>query len=508
LIGLILKCYICFAGFDSITMIKRLSKILLSITLVAIVAMNSAMAQNEEYPWAVKASYSLLQYNGELENQFFDFNRRNDGGGISIVRYLSPSFDWIMGVDYYRINLSGQINGDGYSSKGNLFSPNFLLNYKFNNEYLLPLNYWIKPYAGVGFGYLTGRTQGISYDLGGDDFSHFIDELSFNYVIGFKVGVSEMVSVFAEMNGLLATSEQIDGAAIDMRNDRFAGGRIGVIVRLGRDKDSDGDGVPDKIDLCPDTPPGVEVDEDGCPLDRDGDGIPDYLDDCPDDPGLPEFNGCPDTDGDGIPDHMDDCPELPGIPEFNGCPDTDGDGVPDHIDLCPDTPPGVEVDEYGCPIDSDGDGIPDYIDQCPDEPGPWEYMGCPEPPDVGWPSMDNDTPAEIYFDTDKHELDPEAEGEMDQLVKFLFENPMMNIRLYGFADPRGTTDYNEALSARRVEAVKRYLLRRGIPESRIAVRALGEIQEVQALPGEEEKPIDEVYRKARKVQFETFFFMK
>jgi OOP family OmpA-OmpF porin len=45
--------------------------------------------------------------------------------------------------------------------------------------------------------------------------------------------------------------------------------------------DSDGDGVYDENDECPDTPAGVEVDEYGCPVDSDGDGVPDYLDKCP-----------------------------------------------------------------------------------------------------------------------------------------------------------------------------------------------------------------------------------
>lgn len=42
--------------------------------------------------------------------------------------------------------------------------------------------------------------------------------------------------------------------------------------------DSDGDGVTDQFDKCPDTPAGVQVDAHGCPLDTDGDGVPDYLD--------------------------------------------------------------------------------------------------------------------------------------------------------------------------------------------------------------------------------------
>jgi len=42
--------------------------------------------------------------------------------------------------------------------------------------------------------------------------------------------------------------------------------------------DQDDDGVPDYLDLCPDTPSGIPVDSVGCPFDSDGDGVPDYLD--------------------------------------------------------------------------------------------------------------------------------------------------------------------------------------------------------------------------------------
>jgi OmpA-OmpF porin, OOP family len=48
--------------------------------------------------------------------------------------------------------------------------------------------------------------------------------------------------------------------------------------------DSDKDGVPDNLDKCPDTPEGVTVDKDGCPLDSDKDGVYDYKDKCPDTP--------------------------------------------------------------------------------------------------------------------------------------------------------------------------------------------------------------------------------
>lgn len=70
-------------------------------------------------------------------------------------------------------------------------------------------------------------------------------------------------------------------------------------------EDSDGDGVVDKEDQCPGTPPGTEVDERGCPLpekkpapakpvDNDGDGVPDIRDKCPNTPkGVPvDADGC------------------------------------------------------------------------------------------------------------------------------------------------------------------------------------------------------------------------
>lgn len=483
-------------------------KIIILVGLLWGLTFGWTYAQNEDFKWAVKPSYSLLWYQGELGSQWFNFGERSDGGGILFSRYLNPSLNLEMGLSYAHLNLSGQIDNEQYYSKGNIFSPQLTLQYKFNNDYLLKSNAKWKPYVGAGFGYWLGSASGKSYELNGDDFNHFIDEVSLNLNLGLNYDFSKRVSAFFEAYAMMATTEELDGAAIDRSNDKFGGARLGLVIKLGKEKDSDGDGVPDKIDECPDTPPGVQVDEKGCPKDRDKDGIPDYQDDCPDDPGLPQFNGCPDTDGDGIMDKEDDCPELPGIPKYNGCPDTDGDGVIDPNDDCPDTAPGVVVDEHGCPIDSDGDGLTDDVDQCPDEYGPMEYMGCPEPPDFGWPETEKESTPEVYFDTDKYELSPEAEDQLSDLVKYLFDNPNMNIRLFGMADPRGTKEHNAILSARRVENVKKFLMRKGVPENRIFVKALGEAQEIETTKDEQNMSTEQKLRKYRKVRFETFFFMR
>ncbi|MFQ3648295.1 MAG: thrombospondin type 3 repeat-containing protein [Anaerolinea sp.] len=123
--------------------------------------------------------------------------------------------------------------------------------------------------------------------------------------------------------------------------------------------DSDGDGITDNQDSCPNT---FALTQNGCPADSDGDGIPDDSDACPN-TFAQTFNGCPaDSDGDGIPDDSDACPNT-FAQTFNGCPaDSDGDGIPDNSDACPNT---FAQTFNGCPADSDGDGIPDNSDACP-----------------------------------------------------------------------------------------------------------------------------------------------
>jgi len=102
--------------------------------------------------------------------------------------------------------------------------------------------------------------------------------------------------------------------------------------------DTDGDGIPDANDACPEVAGVANADplKHGCPPDRDADGVLDQVDACPDVPGVPNAdpakNGCPppgDRDGDGVTDDVDACVELKGVadadPAKNGCPpDTDG----------------------------------------------------------------------------------------------------------------------------------------------------------------------------------------
>ena len=61
------------------------------------------------------------------------------------------------------------------------------------------------------------------------------------------------------------------------------------------------------------------------------------------------MNGCPDSDGDGVADKDDECPDEAGAEGNKGCPwpDTDGDGVSDDVDACPEEAGTAE--NSGCP---------------------------------------------------------------------------------------------------------------------------------------------------------------
>ncbi|GAA4357873.1 DUF5723 family protein [Hymenobacter saemangeumensis] len=288
-------------------------------------------------------------------------------------------------------------------------------------------------------------------------------------------------------------------------------------------KDDDKDGVSNALDKCPKVKGVWEFQ--GCP-DRDGDHVPDATDVCPDTPGLAKFKGCPDTDKDGTQDSEDECPTEPGPAKFKGCPDGDGDGTPDKYDQCPEDRGPVET--KGCP-DRDSDGVMDQNDKCPDTPGPADHFGCPdtdadtlydnedECPTVAGPvenkgcpyaDSDNDgvldnvdacprTPgpasnkgcpvlkkaeikiiqtafANLEFETGKDIIRKKSYPSLNALAKLIVGRPTYILQLAGHTDNVGKPAANLLLSQKRTEAVKRYLVSKGVPDSHITTEWFGQ----------------------------------
>jgi outer membrane protein OmpA-like peptidoglycan-associated protein len=287
--------------------------------------------------------------------------------------------------------------------------------------------------------------------------------------------------------------------------------------------DRDGDHVQDSEDLCPDTPGLKQFN--GCP-DRDGDGIVDGQDACPDDPGLAKFNGCPDKDGDGIIDKDDDCPDEAGLAQFKGCPDRDGDGVMDKIDVCPDKPGPVEnegcpeiklslVDLAGqslktstqakdgsftfeslpndsiCVFRLDGDpdktigvnevkvivngaakrairsqadglfrfDIPKPVGNGlkPVEVKDVTVVLTKEEQEVVKKAFDN-----LEFETGKDIIRPSSYAALDELAALMIKHPTWGLKISGHTDNVGKPAANLTLSKKRAEAVKKYLVAKGV----------------------------------------------
>lgn len=309
-----------------------------------------------------------------------------------------------------------------------------------------------------------------------------IEGFDLNVEGGFRFLLSHAISLNISVGAQLSLEDNWDALPARGSNDMLMHGLVGLSYSFGADIDSDGDGVPDKKDQCPDTPPGVKVDAFGCPIDSDNDGVPDYLDKCPNTKAGMEVdeNGCPvDSDGDGVPDRLDRCPNTPQGMKVNeeGCPDTDGDGVPDNRDKCPDTPQGAPVDSDGCPKDSDGDGVPDYKDECPNTPRGEQVdeKGCSTLKDtvvVKQVTLEGDT----NFEFNKSNLLPSAFPVLNKLAKAMNDNPDSRWRIEGHTDAIGSDSYNMELSRRRAQSVVDYLIQQGIDRSRLEVVPLGESQ--------------------------------
>ncbi|MCW3123531.1 MAG: OmpA/MotB domain protein [Flavipsychrobacter sp.] len=278
----------------------------------------------------------------------------------------------------------------------------------------------------------------------------------------------------------------------------YAGAFVPVNYR--KPKDSDGDKVSNKKDLCPGVVgtwefkgcPNPDTDKDGifdsvdkCPLvagprtaqgcpDKDLDSVADASDRCPDVAGKVALGGCPDRDGDGIADIDDVCPDQAGKAIFKGCPDTDGDGIADNVDKCP-LKAGPEA-FGGCP-DTDGDGVPDNIDKCPLKAGPASNNGCPEI-SVQVKKRLAFAATALEFETGKAVIKKKSYPLLDEIVAILNEYKDYYMTIEGHTDDVGSDAKNLILSRDRAASVKAYYVSKGISNDRLETDGFGESRPV------------------------------
>ncbi len=196
-----------------------------------------------------------------------------------------------------------------------------------------------------------------------------------------------------------------------------------------------------------------------------------------------------DSDGDGLPDRIDRCPlenETPnGIADEDGCPEPDPDG--DHVigaaDKCPDVAEDLDgfQDDDGCPDpDNDGDGIEDVRDKCPAEPevrnGFEDDDGCPDKVPVEVAKILTGT-GKLTFEPNRARVTDNAKQALANVVALMNQYGTLRIVVVGHPAKAG----RDELAKRRAEAVKWHLIDDGmIAAERIETR-LGDVKNSPAV---------------------------
>lgn len=349
--------------------------------------------QTTDRPWLIGISSNYADFNAvemSVRRQLRDANwmGKTLPSQLKVARSLSKSF--VFGAEFSFVTLESEKLNLIPTIKSNVSTDKFWrmggqFEYKFANGYLLKEDAIFDPYIFLGLNgsnisektYLAQST-GAGTNIWFNKWLGLNFEGSYDYLFDF--------------------------------NDYFHYS-FGVTFRLGKAKDSDGDGVPD------------------------------HLDECPDVPGLAEFKGCPDRDGDGIPDHLDECPDVPGLARFKGCPDRDGDGIPDHLD------------------------------ECPDEFGTITNKGCPE---IIQEVEKIDFHAKhILFEISSSKIKQESFSDLDEIIAIMKKFPDSRFTIHGHTDNTGSDALNMNLSKNRAKSVKDYFISKGINASRLESDGFG-----------------------------------
>ncbi|AXY78168.1 OmpA family protein [Paraflavitalea soli] len=363
--------------------------------------------------------------------QFGKVKEMSPGLAINYIHGLSPSFD-------FTGTLAGSILDYSFKDGTTAGKDNLLLEVDasirgkmFSNKYV------VSPYFQVGVG--ASKYKGY--------YGAFI-----------PAGLGLQVNLFDEAF-LLINSQYRIGITDKASNHFFYS--IGLAGAIGKRK-----ATPKVIPPPPLPPPP--------PPDSDGDGVIDSLDACPQAKGLAQFQGCPDTDGDGIPDKDDKCPDQRGLERYQGCPipDTDGDGINDEEDKCP-KEKGV-ARYQGCPVpDRDKDGVNDEEDKCPDLPGVAANNGCPEVSAEVKKRIDV-AARNIFFATGSAKLLAKSNKSLDEVAKLMNEDANLKLDVEGHTDNTGKPATNQALSEKRAKAVYDYLNKKGVNADRLRSAGYGQ----------------------------------
>ncbi len=434
---------------------KHLNKVAIAFIMLFAFTLSS-QAQNENNRWGIFLGVNAVDFypTGEgmapdylmsSENFLGDFFNTEDHWN-TVASMTTIRVGYYVGQD---LSVRGAFNFNRISKIGDTRPESTLSYVALDGDLIYSFNRLLNsgrfdPYLGAGLGYYWLDDSGAA---------------TFNSTLGLDIRLTRQLFFSVETS----YKQAFDGGRLDLFQHT-----AGIKFNFGG-KDTDGDGIYDDKDKCPEVP-GLEEFE-GCP-DTDGDGITDAEDSCPDVAGSPDMMGCPDADGDGIADKDDECPEVAGTKEFKGCADSDGDGVPNNVDQCPEEN-GPKANK-GCPWpDTDGDGVADKDDMCPEVAGTSADKGCPEVTEEVQKEL-NEFAKVINFQSGKTYITDYSKNILDtKVIPILNEYPNANFVIEGHTDSTGSKKINQRISDERAAAVKEYLQTHGVAKERLTSKGYG-----------------------------------
>jgi outer membrane protein OmpA-like peptidoglycan-associated protein len=516
---------------------KHLNKILLAVTIL--LSASSVMAQDDNNPWLVGGGINSVDYypvntnsldpaatgnmNGwgdEYFNSAAHWNTLKALSKFQVARYLGKGFTFEVSPSLNKITKMG----DNTMGSQTYFAVDGSIKYAIKNAFGKSESSFFQPYAYFGGGYT---------------FLNWIGAGTMNGGLGANFWVSESAAI------TMQTGYKHDFE--DYFNSHFQHS-LGLAFKFGG-KDTDGDGIFDKDDACPETPgiPSESPELNGCP-DTDGDGVFDKEDNCPEVAGPVENHGCPDSDGDGVSDDKEqadgtdpndncsfvmasqnvepnatwkaaDCDgdgvvnateKTDGTDALNACDykaasvtaaqnagwkamDCDGDGVANGTEVSDSTDPqdpcSFKLDSVTLTPskawkagDCDSDGVKNGVDKCPLVKGVASNDGCEgvSVKEVEQANIEFLTYAkDINFVTNKADFRlAKTQTALNEILKIMLKYPEANYTVGGHTDSRGSAAYNQALSERRANAVKNWLIAHGVNAANLSATGYGEAQPI------------------------------
>lgn len=334
----------------------------------------------------------------------FDFDNFNglniktdDGLGFAMGSFLDDN--WGLELSYDKVN--SRLRQSGIKDSMELWQLNSI--YRFDSDVDAP---W-KPFFFAGIGNINHQ---FAFQP-----RYKADGSTFNLGVGALYNITHHISL-----------------RVDVRDvHTFDHGTHNIMTTVGfayenRDNhppvDSDGDGIYDPKDRCPDTNKGVSVDNSGCELDSDNDGVVNSKDQCP-----------------------STLPNL--VVNAKGCElDDDQDSVVNHLDKCPNTPQGAKVDQKGCK----------------------KIL-----------KKSINLTLSIEFKTNSAVIDQAHQSQLEKLANLMRQYPDAAVLIAGYTDDRGAANYNLKLSQRRAQAVVDYLVSHfDVQRNRMVAQGFGESKPV------------------------------